>query len=104
MRPRAAWRLTQLGFDQVYDYTAGKIDWIAAGWATEGPGPAEPRVVAAVDPNLPTCRLDEKVGTVRHRLGPEITTCVVVTIIESRRAVSNTSTLSTWKTPARSAR
>ena len=28
MSPRAAWRLLQLGFERVYDYTAGKIDWI----------------------------------------------------------------------------
>jgi rhodanese-related sulfurtransferase len=78
MSPRAAWRLVQLGFAQVYDYTAGKIDWIAAGLRTEGPGPAKPRVLTAIDPNIPTCDLNETVGAVRSRLGPEITACVVI--------------------------
>ena len=78
MSPRAAWRLLQLGFEQVYDYTAGKIDWIAAGWPTEGPGPAEARVLIATDPNVPTCGLEEVVGTVRRRLDPELTSCVVI--------------------------
>ena len=78
MSPRAAWRLLQLGFEHVYDYTAGKIDWIAAGWPTEGPGPGEARVLTATDPNVPTCGLEEAVGTVRRRLDPEITSCVVI--------------------------
>ena len=78
MSPRAAWRLTELGFEQVYDYTAGKIDWIASGWPTEGPGPAKARVSTATDPNVPTCDLDETVGAVRSRLDPEITACVVI--------------------------
>jgi CBS domain-containing protein len=78
MSPRAAWRLNQLGFEQVYDYSAGKIDWIAAAWPTEGPGPAEPRVLTATDPNVPTCGLDEMLGAVRRRLEPAIATCVVI--------------------------
>ena len=78
MSPRAAWRLAQLGFEQVYDYTGGKIDWIASGCPTDGPGPGEPRVLTAIDPSVPICQLDEAVGTVRGRLGSEITSCVVV--------------------------
>jgi CBS domain-containing protein len=58
MSPRAAWRLEQLGFSAVYDYTAGKVDWLAAGRPTEGPGPKEPRVISALDPAVPVCRLD----------------------------------------------
>ncbi|MET8355214.1 hypothetical protein [Micromonospora sp. NPDC005206] len=30
MSPRAAWRLEAAGFDPVYDYAAGKADWLAA--------------------------------------------------------------------------
>jgi CBS domain-containing protein len=30
MSPRAAWRLEAAGFGPVYDYTAGKADWLAA--------------------------------------------------------------------------
>jgi CBS domain-containing protein len=78
MSPRAAWRLEQLGFTHVYDYTAGKIDWIASGWPTEGPGPSQPRVLSATDPNVPTCHLTEEVGTIRRRLGDGATFCVVV--------------------------
>jgi CBS domain-containing protein len=85
MSPRAAWRLEQLGFTQVYDYTAGKIDWIASGWPTEGAGPVRPRVLSATDPNVPTCHLAEEVGTVRVRLGEEATFCVVV---NERRVVA----------------
>ena len=85
MSPRAAWRLLQLGFERVYDYTAGKIDWIAAGWPTEGPGPGEARVLTATDPSVPTCGLEEVVGTVPRRLDPEVTSCVV---INDRRIVA----------------
>ena len=35
MSPRAAWRLESLGFARVYDYVAGKADWMAAGLPTE---------------------------------------------------------------------
>ena len=34
---RAAWRLESMGFQEVYRYTPGKADWLAAGWDTEGP-------------------------------------------------------------------
>src|SRR6059036_3067934 len=33
---RAAWRLETMGFQEVYRYTPGKADWLAAGWETEG--------------------------------------------------------------------
>lgn len=36
MSPRAACRLEQLGFAEVYDYTTGKADWLAHGLDTEG--------------------------------------------------------------------
>jgi CheY-like chemotaxis protein len=36
MSPRAACRLETLGFDQVYDDSAGKTDWLAHGLAVEG--------------------------------------------------------------------
>ena len=62
MSPRAAWRLEQLGFTAVYDYTAGKVDWIAAGQPTEGPGPTAPRVISALDVTVPTCGLDADAG------------------------------------------
>src|SRR5260370_29493161 len=36
MSPRAAWRLEAAGFGRVYDYTAGKADWLAADLPFEG--------------------------------------------------------------------
>ena len=36
MSPRAAWRLEAAGFSPVYDYTAGKADWLAADLPFEG--------------------------------------------------------------------
>jgi CBS domain-containing protein len=62
MSPRAAWRLEALGFPAVYDYTAGKVDWLAAGHSTEGPGPPTPRVLSAMQTDVPVCRLDESAG------------------------------------------
>ncbi|SRR6266851_516528 len=62
MSPRAAWRLEQLGFDHVYDYTAGKVDWLAAGEPTEGSGPTPVRVTSALDASVPTCSLEADAG------------------------------------------
>jgi hypothetical protein len=36
MSPRAAWRLEAAGFGPVYDYAAGKMDWLAADLRFEG--------------------------------------------------------------------
>jgi CBS-domain-containing membrane protein len=36
MSPRAAWRLEAAGFGPVYDYVAGKADWLAADLTFEG--------------------------------------------------------------------
>src|SRR5215470_13714530 len=36
MSPRAAWRLEAAGFGPVYDYAAGKEDWLAADLPFEG--------------------------------------------------------------------
>src|SRR5262249_35133124 len=41
---RAAWRLESMGFQEVYRYTPGKADWLAAGWETEGSAGKPPRI------------------------------------------------------------
>ncbi len=79
MSARAAWRLETLGFQQVYRYTAGKADWFAAGWPIEGERAGVPRVGDLAHRDIPTCRLEERLGTVRARVlagGWEL--CVVV--------------------------
>jgi Mg/Co/Ni transporter MgtE len=68
MSPRAAWRLESLGFEQVYDYVAGKADWGSAGLPLEGENPSEKRVGAYVRTDVPTCRLNGHLRKVQQRL------------------------------------
>jgi len=77
MSPRAASRLEALGFDQVYDYAAGKADWGASGLPLEGrPGP---RASELARPDTPTCPAAERLQDVRARvLGSGWDTCLVV--------------------------
>jgi len=75
--PRAAWRLESIGFEQVYDYVAGKADWGSYGLPLEGT--KGPRASEYVRANVPTCRLEERLERVRTRTrtsGWE--TCIVV--------------------------
>lgn len=66
MSPRAACRLEQLGFGPVYDYTLGKVDWLAAGLPTEGAGhPA--RVLDVLRRDVPTSGLDAPAGPAVER-------------------------------------
>jgi CBS domain-containing protein len=67
MSPRAAWRLESLGFQEVYDYKAGKLDWMAAGLATEGTNAAQPRAGDVSRKDVPTAGLTERLGDVRDR-------------------------------------
>jgi CBS domain-containing protein len=79
MSARAASRLETLGFRQVYRYQPGKADWFAAGLPREGLEAGTPRVGDVVKRDVPTCRLDERVDSVRDRLreiGSDL--CVVV--------------------------
>jgi Mg/Co/Ni transporter MgtE len=79
MSPRAAWRLESLGFGQVYDYVAGKLDWMAAGLPTEGTNAERPRAGEAARKDVPTCGLKEGLGSVRDRVrGQEWDAVVVV--------------------------
>jgi CBS domain-containing protein len=67
MSPRAACRLTQLGFTPVYDYTLGKVDWIAAGLPTVRAGQPSRRVLEAVRPDVPTCAPGTAAGPALQR-------------------------------------
>jgi Mg/Co/Ni transporter MgtE len=68
MSPRAAWRLESLGFGEVYDYVAGKLDWMAAGLRTEGTNAAHPRAGEVSRQDVPTAGLAERLGDVRERV------------------------------------
>ena len=79
MSPRAAWRLESLGFENVYDYEAGKQDWAATGLPIEGTQAALTRAADVARRDVPTCELPERVGEVRDRtraLGWNV--CVVI--------------------------
>lgn len=79
MSPRAAWRLESLGFEQVYDYSAGKADWLAWGLPSEGTAASIPTVGDLARQDVPTCSLTEKVGLIRNRVrGAGWEECVVV--------------------------
>ena len=60
MSPRAGWRLERLGFSPVYDYAAGKVDWMAAGLPTVRANTSELRALDAADRDPPTCRPDDR--------------------------------------------
>lgn len=68
MSPRAACRLEALGFEQVYDYAPGKVDWLAHGLPTEKEAELPQRAGDAADDRVVTCGLDDQVGAVRERV------------------------------------
>ena len=68
MSPRAACRLDTLGFEHVYDYISGTVDWLARGLPREGEAAAEPRAVDFARQDVVTCRLHDGVGAVRQRV------------------------------------
>ena len=79
MSVRAAWRLETLGFEQVFRYGPGKEDWMAAGLPIEGSKASIPRVGSVARRDIPTCRLDERLGGVSARvLATGWDQCVVV--------------------------
>ena len=67
MSPRAACRLEGLGFDKVYDYTAGIADWKAAGLPTDGSEPPVLTVADASRPDIPVAAADERLAAVLER-------------------------------------
>jgi CBS domain-containing protein len=57
-----------MGVTQVYDYVAGKLDWLAAGLPIEGASAAHPRAGDVARPEVPTCGLDERLEDVQARV------------------------------------
>lgn len=68
MSPRAAWRLEQLGFTEVYDFVHGKSFWLAHGLPTEGTGADRPRVNSVIDRDVPICLLGDTIATAQTRI------------------------------------
>lgn len=85
MSPRAASRLESIGFEQVYDYVAGKADWGSAGLPLEGRNGSETRAGAYVRAEVPTCSLEDRLEVVCEQLDESgWDTCFVV---DERRVV-----------------
>ena len=75
---RAAWRLESMGFQEVYRYTPGKADWLAAGWETEGTQAKKIRIRQMIHKDVPTCSLRERLEDVKSRRRPNYDLCVVL--------------------------
>jgi rhodanese-related sulfurtransferase len=75
---RAAWRLESMGFQEVYRYTPGKADWLAAGLETEGTQAKKMRLRQMIHKDVPICSLRERLEDVRSRRRPNQDLCVVV--------------------------
>jgi rhodanese-related sulfurtransferase len=76
---RAAWRLESMGFHEVYRYTPGVSDWLAAGYETEGTHTKGAPLLKHGRPNVPVCGLRDRLRDVRNRYAPdEQDVCVVL--------------------------
>ncbi len=68
-----------MGFADVYDYEAGKLDWLAAGLPSEGRVASEPAAKDVARRDVPTCSLDDTIGDIKARAGSSnIEVCVVI--------------------------
>jgi hypothetical protein len=65
---RAAVRLETLGFEQVYRYTDGKMEWAANGLPIEGEHAQIPRLLDIAERDVPTCRLTDRLADIRGPL------------------------------------
>src|SRR5438045_1777922 len=68
MSPRAACRLETLGFTDVYDYVAGKADWLARGLPRQGEKASERRAIDLIATDVVTCALSDPVGQIGERM------------------------------------
>jgi len=68
MSPRAACRLEGLGFADVYDYAAGKVDWLAHNLPTEGSLADMPTAGSRLRTDFVTAAPDELIADIRVRV------------------------------------
>ncbi len=68
MSPRAACRLDALGFTEVYDYVAGKVDWLAHNLPTAGTLADQPTAGGSLRTDVPTAGPHETIGAIRARV------------------------------------
>jgi predicted transcriptional regulator len=78
-------RLATLGFENVYDYVAGKADWGSYGLPLEGRRDSSTRADAHARTDVPVCGLGERLADVREQVrAAGWDTCFVV---DERRVV-----------------
>jgi rhodanese-related sulfurtransferase len=75
---RAAWRLESMGYQEVYRYTSGKADWLAAGFPTEGTDANRSTLKNILKKNVLTCTPKERLGVIKNRRPDPADLCVVV--------------------------
>jgi Mg/Co/Ni transporter MgtE len=68
LSPRAACRLATLGFTRLYDYTPGKVDWLARGLPAEGSRAHDPTAGSLARQDVATCPLDASAGDVQRAI------------------------------------
>jgi CBS domain-containing protein len=68
MSPRAACRLATLGFEPVYDYMPGKVDWLARNLPTEGTDADRPTAGTLAREDVATSSLEEPIAEVLRRI------------------------------------
>ena len=68
MSPRAACRLATLGFEHVYDYMPGKVDWMARGLPLQGAKADEPRAIDVARHDVVTCLLRDQIKPLCDRV------------------------------------
>jgi CBS domain-containing protein len=68
-----------MGFNEVYDYAEGKIDWIAHSFPTEGKGPHYPVAGEVADRDaVLACRVGDRVDDLSEKLDSAHDYCVVL--------------------------
>ena len=68
MSPRAACRLATLGFEHIYDYMPGKVDWLARGLPREGAKADEPQAIDFARQDVAVCELHDRIEEVAPRV------------------------------------
>jgi Mg/Co/Ni transporter MgtE len=64
LSPRAACRLATLGFTRVYDYSPGKVDWLAHGLPAQGMRADQPTAGSLARNDVATSPIDASTGDV----------------------------------------
>lgn len=58
-----------MGFQKVYDYVPGKVDWLAHALPSEGDSAHEARAAAHIRNDVVTAQLTDRMGDVAQRVG-----------------------------------